>query len=357
MPFAGGNSSQTHSSLLQDLAALLPKRSLSFHGVGGSLFGIFIVNILLTILTFGIYRFWAKVRIQRYLLSQTEFESDRFAYHGTGKELLIGFLKGVVIFGVPLVLLNLVQELTHVEVVIQGIAAILSVVLILILIPVATVGSRRYRLSRTSWRGIRFSFRGTIQEFLKLFLKGSVLNILTLGLYYPIDVTRRQAFLVSHSYFGNQRFRFDGRGRDLLVSYMLVLFLSIVLLVLSFLLILPFTLFALIFMLPLIGACWVWFFTEQQRYFWNHTSFATARFCSTLPAGRRLLLALGNLFILLFTLGLGWPWTSIRNIRFLFSHLTLEGPLDFASIQQEVQVASATGEGLADFLNIDVDLG
>ena len=50
------------------------------------------VNLLLTIVTLGIYRFWAKTRIRRYLWSQTEFLGDRFEYTGTGKELLIGFL-------------------------------------------------------------------------------------------------------------------------------------------------------------------------------------------------------------------------------------------------------------------------
>src|SRR3974377_559745 len=68
-------------------------RQLFFHGSGGSLFGIHLVNTFLTIITLGIYYFWAKVRVRRYLLSESEFEGDRFAYHGTGQELFIGFLK------------------------------------------------------------------------------------------------------------------------------------------------------------------------------------------------------------------------------------------------------------------------
>ncbi|MGH7830199.1 MAG: DUF898 family protein, partial [Candidatus Binatia bacterium] len=48
-------------------------RRLSFHGTGGSLFGIRIVNMFLILVTFGLYSFWAKVRVRRYLMSQTEF--------------------------------------------------------------------------------------------------------------------------------------------------------------------------------------------------------------------------------------------------------------------------------------------
>jgi len=81
-------------------------------------------------------------------------------------------------------------------------------VLFLIFIPVAMVGSRRYRLTRTSWRGIRFSFRGRAWTFIPIFLKGYFLSGLTFGLYYPFYLTRRQSFMMSNSYFGNERFGF-----------------------------------------------------------------------------------------------------------------------------------------------------
>lgn len=64
---------------------------------------------------------------------------------------------------------------------------------------------------------------------------------------------------------------------------------------------------------------------------------------------------LGNLLLLLVTLGLGFPWVMVRSIRFVFDNLTLEGPLDLESVRQDAQIASATGEGLAGIL--DVDLG
>ena len=167
---------------------------MSFHGTGGSLFGIHIVNLFLTVVTLGFYYFWGKVKVRSYLLSQTELEGDRFAYHGTGKELLYGFLKAVLLVGLPLMVLNVVLGLLATSPIIETIVGFLSSVLVLALLPVAIVGARRYRLSRTSWRGVRFSFRGGVREFVRLFLWGALLSTVTLGLYYPIFDARRHGF-------------------------------------------------------------------------------------------------------------------------------------------------------------------
>ena len=86
-------------------------------------------------------------------MSQTEFEGDRFAYHGTGKELLIGFLKAMLIFGLPVSLLNVLPELLGAGMAIKVLAGILLYLIVLVFIPFAMVGARRYRLSLTSWRG------------------------------------------------------------------------------------------------------------------------------------------------------------------------------------------------------------
>src|SRR5260370_16227334 len=89
-----------------ELPAAATVRHPTFHGNGGTLFGIHVVNVLLTIVTFGIYYFWAKTRIRAYLSGQTEIEGDRFAYHGTARELLLGTIKAVLGFGVPVLFLN-----------------------------------------------------------------------------------------------------------------------------------------------------------------------------------------------------------------------------------------------------------
>ena len=311
---------------------LAPKtRKLLFSGGAGTLFGMQIVNAFLTMVTFGIYYFWGKVKIRKYLFSQTEFEGDRFEYHGTGKELYVGAFKATLVFFLPMAVLGAVPQLGA-GAVAQWLAQLGSWGLGLTLIAVAIVGSRRYRLSRTAWRGIRFSFRGQTVDFIGLFLRGSVLTVLTLSLYAPILLARQYAFLTSNAYFGNVRFGFDGDTRALLWPYVKFLLLAI----------------------PTLGLSTFWYLAEQQRYLWGHTTFGQVRFRSTVTGGGLLKLQLVNILLLVVTGGLAWPWVTLRKIRYRLDNLRLEGPIDLDAIQQEAQRASATGETVASFLDLDL---
>ena len=338
-------------------------RRLTFHGSGGTLLGLHIVNVLFILLTLGVYYCWAKTRIRRYLFSESAFEGDRFAYHGTGKELLLGFLKAFVVFFLPTTVVLMVLDRLDVDVGLKSAAATLINLLVLggIFTPVALVGSRRYRLSRTSWRGIRFSFRGPARRFIPIFIKGNLLGFLTLSLYSPFYLTRRQQFMVSNAYFGNERFGFDGRGWDLFRSYVLSFLPTVA--TLAFGWAAKSTGHALIgnvfllLTLPTLGICWIWYLARKRRFFWDHTYFGAARFRSTITGGALFGLYLVNALLLVLTLGLAWPWVRVRNIRFAFRYLALEGPLDLERIQQQAQIASATGEGLAGFLDTGFDLG
>ncbi len=311
------------------MAAPRQRRRLFFHGTGGTLFGIHIVNVLLTLVTLGVYYFWAKTRVRVYLLSETEFEGDRFAWHGTGKELLFGFLKAMIVFFIPVSVLSVIKEVPDVSAPLQFLAAILGYALVVIVLPLAMVGSRRYRLSRTSWRGIRFSFRGPAWDFVKIFIAGSILTSVTLGLYYPFFDTRRHDFMTSHAWFGNRRFRFDGQGRELFGPFLL----------------------AMVLVLFTFGLSLFWYWARKRRFFWDHTTVDDARFRCTVTGGSLALLTLGNVALLVFTLGLAWPWVKVRNARFTCATLTLDGALDLDQIQQDAQAASTTGEGLAGLLD------
>jgi uncharacterized membrane protein YjgN (DUF898 family) len=308
---------------------------LTFHGRAGSLFGIHIVNVFLTLVTLGVYYFWGKARVRRYMFGQAEIDGDRFAFEGRGLEMLIGFVKAGVLFGLPLAALNYAPPLLGADTMVTAASSLVAYALVLVLIPTARSGARRYRLSRTSWRGIHFSFRGRTLTFVRLYAGGSLLSVLTLGLYYPVFATRNHAFLTGHSYVGGARFEFAGRGTDLLVSFI----------------------YAVLLTLPTLGLVWFWFAAAKRRYFWEHTRLGQARFRSTITGGRLLRLKLGNLVIILLTLGLGWPLASVRTARFLCRHIWLEGVVDPAAIRQELQTANATGEGLLGLFEADLDLG
>ena len=309
-------------------------RTPHFHGDAGTLFGIHVVNVLLTLVTLGVYYFWAKTRVRHYVFGQTAIEGDRFAYHGAGAELLLGTLKAALVFGLPVLGLNLVRDVFEVPEPVKAAAGVLAGALVFVFLPVALVGGRRYRLSRTSWRGIRFSFRGHVRDLIKIFIRGGLFTAVTLGFYTPFFQVNRQAFLVTHSYFGSRRFEFTGRGQDLVSPFVVAVLLT----------------------LPTLGLGWVWYLAHKRRYFWDHTRFETARFGCSVTGKALLALWAVNLLALVGTLGLAWPWVRVRNIRFAFRNLTLIGPLDLGRIQQQAQHASPFGEGLSGFFDSGFDL-
>ena len=310
-------------------------RRLRFHGSAMGLFGIQAINALLTLLTLGVFYFWAKTRVRRYVMGETELEGDRFAYHGTGRELLVGFAKGVVVFFIPTALLTILPEIYQAPPEIRSSLRSLLWLVGLLVVPVAMVGARRYRLSRMSWRGIRFSFRGGARPFIGIFVVGTILTSLTLGLYYPVFVTQRQAFMVSHAYFGSRKFDFEGRGRDLLKPFLVMLLLFV----------------------PTLGLSWFWFSARRQRYFTEHTRFGATRFRCSIAGGPLAWLQISNVLAIVLSVGLLWPWTVVRSLEFLLRNTSMHGPLDLESIHQDARAASAVGEGLAGLLDADFGVG
>ncbi|MBM3983795.1 MAG: DUF898 domain-containing protein [Planctomycetes bacterium] len=51
-------------------------RRLTFTGSGGALFGLFIVTVLLSIITAGIYLFWGMPKIIGWIVENTEFMDE-----------------------------------------------------------------------------------------------------------------------------------------------------------------------------------------------------------------------------------------------------------------------------------------
>jgi len=106
---------------------------------------------------------------------------------------------------------------------------------------------------------------------------------------------------------------------------------------------------------PTLGLAWFWFAAKRQRYYAEHTRFAGARFRSAVTGPKLAWLTISTWIGLLCTVGLAWPWLTVRTTRRGFAWLSLDGPLALESITQQAQQVSATGEGLAGFF--DVDLG
>lgn len=56
----------------------------------------------LTLITLGIYRFWAKTKIRNFIWASASLDGDSFEYHGTGLEKFLGFLLAIVILALYL---------------------------------------------------------------------------------------------------------------------------------------------------------------------------------------------------------------------------------------------------------------
>ncbi len=312
------------------IPAVLPKRwdqahRISYKGKGRTLIGIYMLNSLLTLLTLSIYRFWGKTKVRKYLLGSTELMGERFAYTGTGKELFVGWLKAVGLMIVLFLGPNLLARFVH-----PGFGLAVMPIL-MVIIPLAMVSSRRYRLSRTMWHGVRFSFNGQIKDYIKLYVKGSLLRLVTLGLYSPYFHVQKEEFWRTNSYYGSGAFKYTGEGRDLRWYFIKSMLLTV----------------------PTLGLCWFWYSAKEARYDWENTSFGGLSFSSDVTGRRMLGFHAGNLLILVVTLGFGLPLVMARRIKFLSEHLSLKGAIEFEKLTQVEQLASAVGDGLVGIFDMD----
>ncbi len=194
--------------------------------------------------------------------------------------------------------------------------------MVLCFVPIAVVGSHRYRLSRTAFGSIRFSFRGRVKRYMQIWLTGTFLTLLTAGVYYPFFEHARREFLVSHTYLGNRSFTYKGNGTALLWIYAKTLGLccaiAIGLIAISAA---PETLHYIrsweqeewsaivanpLFLTGLLTLCVPWFYLQasKQKYFWNHSIFDAAPFTFTASTWNLLELRLTNFFMLVLTFGL-----------------------------------------------------
>jgi uncharacterized membrane protein YjgN (DUF898 family) len=306
---------------------------MGFQGNGRTLFGITLTNLIKTILTFGIYRFWAKTRLRQYIIGETLFAGDRFSYHGTAKELL----RGAVRFGLFLIFVVVLSVYTFLEygpIASELIGNIFTVIFIIAL-PFLMVGAWRYRLSRTAWRGIRFSFRAQGREALTVYFKGYLFVLLTLGLYWPYFKMEKEKLWRQNSWFGDIQMRFSGKGKDFLKKFIVALLLT------------PLTL----------GFYLFWFSADLSRYIWSNTHLGEGTFHFPIKGRDYFNLKVANFFLIVLTFGLATSWVVVRNRKFIADHLTFSGNIKLNRVCQKMQNTGAFGEESMDIMNVPVDIG
>jgi uncharacterized membrane protein YjgN (DUF898 family) len=175
---------------------------------------------LLLAVTLGIYRFWLATDQRRFLWSSTEIAGDTLEYTGTARELLIGFLIALAV----LVPLNTAFFLAAID---AGLTTVVTFLLLMLFGHFAIYRARRYRLTRTVFRGVRLHQTGSAWLYAIYSMLGWVAIIVTFGLAYPWVQAMLERYKMHHTYYGDLRGRFAGSGTRLffhgLIMWLLVM--------------------------------------------------------------------------------------------------------------------------------------
>jgi uncharacterized membrane protein YjgN (DUF898 family) len=181
----------------------------AFTGVRGDFRRLVMRGAMLELVTLGFYRFWLATDMRRHLWSHTTVGGDAPEYTGTAKELLIGFLFALAILApiyLAYFLIGLEVELY------KAFASIPLVLFFYLFYEFARYRARRYRLTRTIWRGVRFWMKGS--GWLYAFQAGlwTLLVIVTLGLAVPWSHAALERYKMKNSFYGDLPGAFDGTG-------------------------------------------------------------------------------------------------------------------------------------------------
>ncbi len=312
------------------------KKQINYFGKGSEFVLIYFKNILLTIITLGIYYPWAKVEILNYHYKSTEIDKNSFVFHGTGKEVFVGFIK---VYTVLLLFYSFLfyGAFTN-NPTFTAITVGVFYLLLILLIPFAIHGAIRYRSSRSSWKSIHFSYLGDKMELFWKCIIGTLLTILTLGIYgawFSVDLRK---YIFSHLRFGNLSFDFKGKGDTLFWINLKFFFL---------------------FFLTL-GIYTIWYIKELYTFYAENTKITQngrdISFNFTAKAGDVFELLIVNFLLAILTFGLATPWIIIRTHAFIFRFLEIEEGLNTDTIQKinYDNYSNATGDSFLDFLELDL---
>jgi uncharacterized membrane protein YjgN (DUF898 family) len=344
---------------------------LEFRGTGGEYFRIWIVNLLLTIVTLGIYSAWAKVRRMRYFYGSTLLDGTSFEYHGQAKAILKGRL---IALGAYLVL------------VIGGqISPIISLVLaipIMLAVPWIIVRARLFQMRMTSWRGLRFNFHGNYQGALAAYIGWMLLAFVTIGILWPLALWKQVKFLIANTAYGKQRFGFTATSGRFYRFCVVTLLISLGLMVLvgiafgivaainggatsalasaqnpadafrnflssGFIVVLCAYVAAITFVTAYYKA-------SMLNASFNDVEVGPHRLYSRLDVMPLAWILLTNLLGMILTLGLFYPWAKVRSVRYQLTNMGIVANGDLNQFSAASSSSTdAVGEEIGEFFDID----
>ena len=316
---------------------------LEFRGDGFEFFKIWIVNILLTILTLGIYSAWAKVRTNRYFYSNLYLDDRSFRYLASPIAILVGRIIAIVFLVTYIVSVELLPG--------PGLAVALILTLVM---PYLIVRSIAFNHRMSAYRNIQFRFHGTYGEAVMALLVWPLLGMLTLGILYPLALLRVNQFIVNNSAYGTSRLTFNATYRQyaiLVFSFIganglgLLVGWSVPLAVVE----------QAILSVVIFGLIFVWFTANATNLYYNSTSLGDNHFDADLETVGLLKVYIVNMVLIIVTLGLYLPAAKVRLARYKAGHIRFVAVAsidDFVAAEQE-QV-SALAEEMGEAFDFDI---
>jgi len=362
---------------------------LSFSGTGKEYFRIWVVNLCLSLATFGIYSAWAKVRRLEYFDRNTSLAGASFNFHGEPKTILRGRLVAVVLLFCYHYLFTLSKSL-----------ALIFFIVFLLGLPFMMRSALRFRLHQTSYRGLRFQFHGSVQDAYAAYAPVALVVLLPglLGATFPDESylaglaflgyifwpwlhARMRIYQHDNISYGNLRASCDMNSGAFSWSYvgvLLALFCSLIVgLFLSgivaviieknggnllqylrntkeyFYLFMGFAML-IAAVLAAIG-CLSYIQAVAWNKSWDSTSFPGIDIDSSLPYWPYWRLQVKNFFFTLFSLGLYRPFAVVALYRFRLAHVRLRAE-ELGQVQAINRAGQnqATGDSSADMFGFDL---
>lgn len=313
------------------------KLGIEFRGNGTEYFKIWIVNVLLTVVTLGIYSAWATVRNKRYFLSNTYLDDSNFRYLAEPLAILKGRLIAIAAF----IVLSVVATLFPI------VGGVLYIALIFAM-PYFVNQSLAFNHRMTSYNNIQFRFKASYGEaFMALFV-WPLLGLITLGLLYPQAFVKINQYVVNNSAYGTSKFKFEASFKDYGIIFLIMLGVGLVVGGISWginaiapaLGVLSIILMSLMYL-----GLFLYFTVQTTSLFYRSTTLAGHGFEANLTMIGLAKVILINLFLTLITFGLYLPAAKVRMTKYVCSCIQMNavGSLDnFAAAEKEN--ISALGE-------------
>jgi uncharacterized membrane protein YjgN (DUF898 family) len=341
----------------------------SFTGKTKEYFGIWIVNVLLTILTLGIYSAWAKVRRMRYFYGNTHLAGASFDYHARPGQILVGRIIVLVLLAVYNITLNVAPAI-----------GLVLFVAFFLATPWFIFRGMRFSARVTSYRNIRFDFKGGYGGAFLAYLVGPMVAVLSAGILIPLASRWAWRYQLNNLTYGDRPVVSDPQlgaiyrqwGASALIALAMLILIALIIWPTSrvigtdfaddtspgliYLILLEQSLPLLVAGFLLYGAVGLFYQAGVRNVALNATRIDFRhQMVSTVGRRRYAWISISNIAATILTLGLARPWAAIRMAKYLSTVTALDasGPLDdfAASIKQ---TGGATGSEFMDFEGFDL---